>query len=46
MCAPIYVISYVPDAAPDLGRRYLAINFDARRPEGAHSLPQPPPATP
>jgi AcrR family transcriptional regulator len=43
MCAPNYVISYVPDAAPDLWQRYLAIIFDGLRPEGAHSLPQPPP---
>lgn len=46
MCAPIYVISYVPDAAPDLWRRYLAISVDGRRRQGAHLLPQPAPVTP
>jgi AcrR family transcriptional regulator len=44
MCAPNYVTSYLPDAPPDLWRRYLAIIFDGLRPEGAHPLPQPPPA--
>jgi AcrR family transcriptional regulator len=43
MCAPNYVASYVPDATPDLWRRYLAIIFDGLRPEGAHPLPHPPP---
>ncbi|MEJ3750235.1 helix-turn-helix domain-containing protein [Actinomycetes bacterium KLBMP 9797] len=43
MCAPNYVTSYVPDAAPDLWRRYLAIIFDGLRPDGAHPLPHPPP---
>jgi AcrR family transcriptional regulator len=46
MCAPNYVTSYVPDAAPDLWRRYLAIIFDGLRPQGAHPLPHPPPPTP
>ncbi|MBF9132985.1 TetR/AcrR family transcriptional regulator [Plantactinospora sp. S1510] len=46
MCAPNYVASYVPDAAPDLWRRYLAIIFDGLRPEGAHPLPHPAPPTP
>lgn len=46
MCAPNYVASYVPDAAPDLWRRYLAIIFDGLRPEGAHPLPHPAPAAP
>lgn len=44
MCAPNYVTTYVPDAPPDLWRRYLAIIFDGLRPEGAHALPHPPPA--
>jgi AcrR family transcriptional regulator len=44
MCAPGYVTSYVPDAPPDLWRRYLAIIFDGLRPEGARPLPHPPPA--
>ncbi|WP_194912931.1 TetR/AcrR family transcriptional regulator [Catenulispora rubra] len=43
MCAPNYVSGYVPDAPPDLWRRYLAIIFDGLRPEGAHALPQPSP---
>ncbi|NUR57469.1 MAG: TetR/AcrR family transcriptional regulator [Catenulispora sp.] len=43
MCAPNYVTSYVPGASPDLWQRYLAIIFDGLRPEGAHTLPQPPP---
>ncbi|MEV4532195.1 helix-turn-helix domain-containing protein [Asanoa sp. NPDC049518] len=43
MCAPNYVVSYVPDAPPDLWRRYLAIIFDGLRPEGAQPLPHPPP---
>lgn len=46
MCAPNYVSSSVPDAPPDLWRRYLAIIFDGLRPEGAHPLPHPPPPTP
>ncbi|GIG87179.1 TetR family transcriptional regulator [Plantactinospora endophytica] len=45
MCAPNYVASYVPDAPPDLWRRYLAIIFDGLRPEGAHPLPHPPPTS-
>lgn len=43
MCAPNYVSSYVPDAAPGLWTRYLAIIFDGLRPQGAHPLPHPPP---
>jgi AcrR family transcriptional regulator len=43
MCAPNYVTSYVPDASPDLWRRYLAIIFDGLRPDSAHPLPHPPP---
>jgi len=43
MCTPSYVTGYVPDASPDLWQRYLAIIFDGLRPEGAHTLPQPPP---
>jgi AcrR family transcriptional regulator len=44
MCAPNDIIRYLPDAPPDLWQRYLAIIFDGLRPEGAHPLPQPPPA--
>ncbi|MEV0560486.1 helix-turn-helix domain-containing protein [Dactylosporangium sp. NPDC050588] len=43
MCAPNYVAGYVPDASPDLWRRYLGILFDGLRPQGAHPLPAPPP---
>jgi AcrR family transcriptional regulator len=43
MCAPNYVTGYVPNADPDLWKRYLAIIFDGLRPEGAHALPQPAP---
>jgi AcrR family transcriptional regulator len=46
MCAPNHVASYLPNASPDLWQRYLAIIFDGLRPEGAHPLPQPPPAPP
>jgi AcrR family transcriptional regulator len=46
MCAPSHVTSYVPDASPDLWRRYLAIIFDGLRAEGAHPLPSPPPPAP
>lgn len=43
MCAPNHVVEFVPDPAPDLWQRYLAIIFDGLRPEGAHPLPQPAP---
>ena len=39
MCAPVHVIEYLPNPAPDLWRRYLAIIFDGLRPEGANPLP-------
>jgi AcrR family transcriptional regulator len=38
MCAPHYVTTYVPEAAPDLWRRYLGIILDGLRPEGARQL--------
>ncbi len=44
MCAPNHVVSFVPDADPDLWRRYLGIIFDGLRPEGAHPLAHPSPA--
>ncbi|WP_035855530.1 TetR/AcrR family transcriptional regulator [Cryptosporangium arvum] len=44
MCAPNHVVSFAPDASPDLWRRYLAIIVDGLRPEGARPLPEPPPA--
>ncbi|MBT2212803.1 MULTISPECIES: TetR/AcrR family transcriptional regulator [Actinomadura] len=43
MCAPNHVAEYLPDGAPDLWRRYLAIIFDGLRPDGAHPLPHPAP---
>lgn len=43
MCAPTHVVSFVPDAPPDLWRRYLGIIFDGLRPDGAGPLPHPPP---
>ena len=46
MCAPVHVIEYLPNPAPDLWRRYLAIIFDGLRPEGANPLPHPPPNWP
>ncbi|WP_346131466.1 TetR/AcrR family transcriptional regulator [Lentzea roselyniae] len=44
MCVPGDVVKHLPGAPPDLWERYLAILFDGLRPEGAHPLPQPPPA--
>ncbi|WP_433365116.1 TetR/AcrR family transcriptional regulator [Actinoplanes sp. CA-142083] len=38
MCAPAHVVSFVPDAPPELWRRYLGLIFDGLRPEGAHPL--------
>jgi len=46
MCAPIHVVEYLPDAEPELWRRYLAIIFDGLRPQGAHPLPRPAPSLP
>ncbi|PZG19133.1 TetR family transcriptional regulator [Micromonospora craterilacus] len=43
MCAPSHVVSFVPDAPPQLWRRYLGIIFDGLRPYGASPLPQPAP---
>jgi AcrR family transcriptional regulator len=40
MCAPNYVAGYVPNASPDLWRRYLALILDGLRPEGARPLPE------
>lgn len=39
MCAPNYIAGYVPDASPDLWRRYLALILDGLRPEAARPLP-------
>lgn len=44
MCVPAHVVSFVPGAAPDLWRRYLALVIDGLRPEGAHPLGPPSPA--
>ena len=41
VCAPNYVVSYLPDASPGRWRRCLAIIFDGLRPQGAHPLPHP-----
>jgi AcrR family transcriptional regulator len=46
LCAPIHVVGYVSNPAPDLWRRYLAIIFDGLRPEGATALPRPGPSGP
>ena len=46
MCAPVHVAEGLPDAPPDLWRRYLAIIFDGLRPEGASALPEPEPEIP
>ncbi|GLY29519.1 TetR/AcrR family transcriptional regulator [Kineosporia sp. NBRC 101731] len=43
ICAPVHVVSFLPNPSPDQWRRYLAIIFDGLRPEGAHPLPQPAP---
>ncbi len=43
MCAPNHVVEHVPDAPPELWRRYLHVIFDGLRPQGAHPLPEPPP---
>ncbi|WP_203820528.1 TetR/AcrR family transcriptional regulator [Paractinoplanes ferrugineus] len=43
MCVPAHVVSFVPGAAPDLWRRYLAMVIDGLRPEGAHPLGPPSP---
>ncbi|MFF5297268.1 TetR/AcrR family transcriptional regulator [Paractinoplanes globisporus] len=45
MCVPAHVVSFVPDAPPDLWRRYLALVVDGLRPEGAHPLSPPAPGT-
>ncbi|WP_083268681.1 TetR/AcrR family transcriptional regulator [Lentzea guizhouensis] len=44
MCVPNDVVKHLPGAPAQLWERYLAILFDGLRPEGAHPLPQPPPA--
>lgn len=46
MCAPIHIVENLSAPTPLLWQRYLAIIFDGLRAEGAHPLPQPPPATP
>lgn len=45
MCAPDHIAEFLPDAEPELWRRYLAIIFDGLRPAGAHPLPRPAPVT-
>lgn len=39
MCAPGHIVEQLPDAPPDLWKRYLAMIFDGLRPAGAHALP-------
>jgi AcrR family transcriptional regulator len=39
MCAPAHIVENLPDAPPDLWKRYLAMIFDGLRPGGAHPLP-------
>ncbi len=39
MCAPTHIVENLPDAPPDLWKRYLAVIFDGLRPGGAHHLP-------
>lgn len=46
ICAPNHVVRCLPDAAPDLWQRYLAIIFDGLHPDAAHPLPQSPPLSP
>ncbi|UWE07554.1 TetR/AcrR family transcriptional regulator [Actinacidiphila bryophytorum] len=43
MCAPSYAAGPLSRTYPDLWRRYLMVLFDGLRPEGAHTLPHPPP---
>ncbi len=38
-CAPVHVVEFLTDPAPDQWRRYLAIIFDGLRPTGATPLP-------
>lgn len=46
ICAPVHVVGFLSNPAPDLWRRYLAIIFDGLRPEGASPLPDPAPGWP
>jgi len=46
ICAQVHAAGFLPDPAPDLWRRYLAIIFDGLRPEGAAPLPRPAPSWP
>jgi len=39
MCAPAHIVENLPDAPPDLWKRYLAVIFDGLRPDGARQLP-------
>jgi len=43
ICAPVRVAENLPDAPPDLWRRYLGIIFEGLRPGGASPLPGPVP---
>lgn len=46
LCAPIHAVSYLSSPGPDSWRRYVALIFDALRPEGVRPLPEPPPDWP
>jgi AcrR family transcriptional regulator len=46
ICAPVHVVENLPDAPPDLWRRYLGIIFDGMRPQGASPLARPAPEWP
>lgn len=46
LCAPIHAVSYFSNPTPDLWRRYVALIFDALRPEGVKPLPGSPPDWP
>ena len=43
MCAPVHVVTFVPDPPADLWKRYLGLIFDGMRPAGASALPAAPP---
>jgi AcrR family transcriptional regulator len=46
LCAPIHAVAYLSNPGPDTWRRYVALIFDALRPEGVRPLPEPAPDWP
>ena len=46
LCAPIHAVGYLSSPGPDTWRRYVALIFDALRPEGVRTLPEPAPDWP